>query len=181
MSCEEKIPEYYRLSADSLRNYSKFRDLIHKKQDFEDAVQEVMLGFVKSNHKDGVKNPKAYISRVAHNVLVKRLDKKLKLEKDMRPMPDEGSFDMHVSREIGRVRQLVHQFIEKNSLRSEEIDIIKDCIGRLSGEEYTLFIDYFIINNTTRKLKKGMGVSHTTVSRRCNKISRKVRDCINGE
>ena len=178
---KKRLPEYYRHSAYSLRNYSEFSDLIRDRQDFEDAVQEVMLGFVKTNHKDGVRNPKAYISRVAHNVLVKRLDKKIKLEKDMRPCLKRGLLMMHVSREIGRVRDLIHRFVEKNSLRPEEVDIIKDCIGRLSGEEYTLFFDYYISKNTTRGLGKRAGVSHAKISRHCKIIRKKVRKCINGE
>jgi DNA-directed RNA polymerase specialized sigma24 family protein len=179
MSCEEKMPEYYRHAKESLRKSRQFSDLIRDEQTFKAAVKDVMDSFEKANHSEGVDNPKAYIGKTAYLVLVNLLKMKKKRKKKDIPAKALVPFDEE-HRYDDSVREMIFDFEKNGTLTPEDWVIIKDCIDQLSTVDKALYYDYFPSGYTMREAGPIWGVSYGAIKDWIDPIFRKVQDCIFG-
>jgi len=155
-------------------------DILKDRHNLDDVMHKVMEIYIVKKSTQGVPHPRAFIRGTIRKVLSSEAKNRKKLDFKFPRLPEEGCSENDTSETIA-LRAKVKEYLEKPTLSTDELAILKECLERLSMAEYKLLNDYFLKDSTTRSLQASYSVSYVIIAKRAKEIRRKVRDCVEGE
>lgn len=141
------------------RLYNRAYKLLGNREDAEDAVQQVFLALVKNHSAPDINDPACpailftAVSNKARNIL------KTKMRTETEEL-DAG---------VG---------VAESGLTPEDIDLLKDAIGRLPEDLREAIILNFHAGYTTKEIAKFQGVKQDTVQKRIKRAKEMLREML---